>query len=116
MVKEVPAADRKSAIDLVNAVFTEFVAIDYAEQGRRTFEAYLESKLQTVSADLEAGHKKMWAYYQGDTILGVIATQDRSHISLMFVDSAHHRKGIAKKLFQTVLEELGEDKDVTQIT
>ena len=34
----------------------------------------------------------------------------------MFVDKEHHRKGIAKQLFHTVLEKLKENKSVTQMT
>ena len=116
MVKQVADGDVKRALDLVNAVFSEFVAVDYSEQGRSTFEAYLEEKLEKVSAELEAGQKQMWAYYQGDEILGVIAMQDTSHISLLFVDKRYHRMGIAGQLFGFVLEALAARKDVTQVT
>ena len=58
----------------------------------------------------------MWAYYQGDKILGVIATQDTSHISLMFVDKQYHRQGIARQLFDVVRDELRRNEKVTQIT
>jgi len=116
MIKEVPDKDIPQAIDLVNRVFSEFVAVDYSEQGRNTFDTYLKTKLQEVQASLKSGDKKMWAYYQGNKILGVIATQNISHISLMFVDKAHQRQGIAKQLFQTVLDELRKDKSLTQVT
>ena len=116
MIKKILNKDVKRAIDLVNDVFSEFVAVDYSEQGRNTFESYLKNKLQEVTADLKTGHKKMWAYYQGDEILGVIATQDNSHISLMFVAKEHHRKGIARQLFSTVLEEVKQSENATQIT
>ena len=59
MIKEISDKDLKQAIDLVNDVFSEFVSADYSEQGRRTFEFYLEGKLQKVSADLKSGCKKM---------------------------------------------------------
>ena len=116
MIKEVPAKDVSQAIALVNRVFSEFVAVDYGEQGKRTFEDYLKTKLQEVSSALKSGDKKMWAYYQDEEILGVIATQNTSHISLMFVDKTHHGQGIAKELFQAVLEDLKEDQNLTQIT
>ena len=116
MVREIPDKDVERALTLVNAVFSEFVAVEYSEQGRNTFASYLENKLQEVSTDLNTGRKKMWGYYQGDEILGVIATQDTSHISLMFVDKAHHGRGIARQLFQTILEEVSENQSVTQIT
>jgi len=116
MVKEVPDKDIARAIDLVNDVFSEFVAVDYSEQGRNTFESYLKGKLQEVSAALKSGDKKMWAYYQDDEILGVIATQNVSHISLMFVDKRHHQKGIANQMFFTVLDEIKQSENITQVT
>ena len=116
MIKEVSGRDIKRAIELVNNVFSEFVAVDYSEQGKVTFETYLENKLEEVSTELNSGHKKMWAYYQDDTILGVIATRDVSHISLMFVDKQYHRRGIAKQLLQVVIDELKQDTGIIQIT
>jgi len=52
---------------------------------------------------------------------GVIAksgyeTRGTSHISLMFVDKTHHKKGIARQMFNVVIEELAKNPTVTQIT
>lgn len=116
MIKEVGSKDLRQALDLVNDVFTEFVAVDYSEQGKNTFVSYLENKYEEVASDLFSGHKKMWAYYKDGKILGVISTRDNSHISLMFVDKEYHKKGIARQLFNVVLECLKKDKEVTQIT
>ena len=116
MIKEVTNKDLERAIDLVNRVFSEFVAVDYSERGKSTFESYLKSKLQEVSAAMKSGDKRMWAYYQDDEILGVIAIQGVSHISLMFVDKQHHRQGIARQLFGFVRDEFERNKNATPIT
>ena len=116
MIKEVGKNDLKQALDLVNKVFSEFVAIDYSEQGNITFQDYLKTKYDEVSADLQTGHKKLWGYYQGDGIIGVIATRDKSHIALMFVDKQHHREGIARRLFDTILVDVKGDTSISQIT
>jgi len=116
MIKEVTSEDLKQAINLVNDVFSEFVALDYSQEGIDTFETYLKSKYDEILNGLQSGDKKMWAYYQDGEIIGVIATRNISHISLMFVAKNHHRKGIARKMFLTVLEELKNYKDITQIT
>ena len=116
MIKEVGKNDLKQALDLVNDVFTEFVAADYSEQGKDTFRNYLKAKYDEVFDDMQTGHKKIWGYYQNDKIIGVIATRDTSHIALMFVDKRHHRKGIARQLFETVLAVLKTDTAVAQIT
>jgi predicted GNAT family N-acyltransferase len=116
MIKEVAGERIKEALALVNGVFSEFVAVDYSEQGKRTFGDYIKIKLEEVAADLNSGHKKMWAYYQNDSIIGVIATRNVSHIALMFVEKQHHRRGIAKQLFRVVIDDIKQNTDVTQIT
>ena len=76
MIKEVSKKDLQQALDLVNEVFSEFVAVDYSEQGNKTFNDYLRIKYDEISSDIETGHKKLWGYYQNDKIIGLIATSD----------------------------------------
>jgi len=116
MINELGKNDIRQALDLVNRVFTEFVAVDYSEQGSKTFSDYLKVKYEEVVNDMQTGHKRIWGYYHGGEIVGVIATRDKSHIALMFVDKQHHRKGIARSLYNTVLSELSKNSDVTKIT
>ena len=116
MIKEVSEKDLQRALDLVNRVFSEFVAVDYSEQGRSTFESYLEGKLREVSASIKSGEKRIWAYCRENEILGVLATQGTSHISLMFVDKQYHKQGIARQLFDVALDWFKKNKDVKQIT
>jgi len=116
MIKEVEKKDLQRALDLVNEVFGEFVAVDYSQEGKSTFENYLKNKYEEISGAMDAGKKKMWAYYQDGEILGVLAVRDVCHISLLFVDKRHHGKGIAKQLLGALLEELRGNRDVTRIS
>ena len=116
MIKEVAKDDLKRALDLVNEVFSEFVAVDYSALGKATFETYLKNKYEENLAGLCSGQKKMWAFYQGGEILGVISIRDTSHISLMFVAKQHQRKGVARKLFQVVTDEVKKHSGIKQIT
>jgi len=116
MIKEVDKNGLKQALALVNNVFSEFVAVDYTEQGKKSFADYLKTKYDEMSSDIETEHKKLWGYYQDDEIIGVIATRDISHIALMFVDKHHHRKGIARKLLDNVLAEINGNVDITEMT
>jgi len=113
MIKEITQSDLQKALNLVNGVFDEFVAVDYSEQGRQTFENYLKTKYEETAAALADGSKKFWGFYQDGEILGVIAVRNVSHISMLFVDKKHHGKGIAKRLFHFLLDYL---KDAKQIT
>ena len=113
MIKEITDSENlQKAINLTNRVFAEFVAVDYSQQGIDTFENYLKIKNDKLSSDLKSGHKKLWGYYESEEIIGVIGLRDNSHIFLMFVDKKHHKKGIAKSLFNHLLAKT----DVSEIT
>ena len=116
MIKIIEQNDLQKALELVNKVFSEFVAVDYSEQGKRTFENYLRNKVDELSLDLKSGHKKMWVCYENDTIIGVISTRDTTHISLLFVDKNHHRRGIAREMLNVVLDDLKKREDVSCVT
>ena len=116
MIKELGKNEIKQALELVNRVFAEFVAVDYSEQGNKTFHDYLKVKDDEVANDVQTGHKRIWGFYRGSVIVGVIATRDVSHISLMFVDKEHHRKGIAKQLYSTIIAELEKNPAVKNVT
>ena len=116
MIKLIEIDDLKLALDLVNEVFSEFVAVGYSQQGKDTFNAYLENKYEDVIAGMQSGNKKLWGYFIDEEIVGVIGTRDVTHISLMFVDKNYHRQGIATKLFDTVLAELKSNHENEYIT
>jgi predicted GNAT family N-acyltransferase len=79
-------------------------------EGQQTFHNFLKHKYDDILADLNTGYKKMWCYYLNDQIVGVIATRDISHLSLLFVSKEHQGKGIAKELFHTVVQSLSNQK------
>jgi len=108
MIKLIEQKDLKAAVELVNSVFNEFVAGDYSQEGQKTFYDYLEHKDEELARDLEIGHKKMWGYYDGNEIVGVISVRDLYHISLLFVSKEFQQRGIATELFNTVVEFLKE--------
>lgn len=117
MIREVDSTDLAEAIALVNRVFSEFVAPEYGQQGRETFENYLKVKDQELARDMESGHKKMWACYRDGQIVGVISIREPAHISLLFVHKQHQHQGIAKQLFQVALEDtLQRRPDTDKIT
>jgi len=106
MIKKIENIDLTAAVDLANLVFHEFIADGYSEEGRQTFTDYLDYKLEEMAEDLESGHKKLWGFYEGDRIIGVIGTRDELHVSLMFVGKNYHHQGVARALFNTVLADL----------
>ena len=93
--------DVKSAMELVLRVFMEFEAPEYAEEGVAEFQAFIEPSI--ITSKMESGEFWLWGAFYRDKVVGVIAIRPPLHISLMFVDKQYHRRGIAHKLFETVL-------------
>jgi len=90
------------ALGLVWEVFQEFEAPEYPEAGVEMFKSFIDVK--NIEEMIEKGIMRIWGYYVGDIIAGVIATRNISHISLLFVKKEFHRKGIASKLFHVFKE------------
>lgn len=98
-IKKISGTGIKEALELVWKVFLQFEAPDYSEEGINTFREFIDNKWAI------SGLNFYGAYIEGN-IIGVIATRNEGkHISLFFVHSKYHRKGIGRKLFEAILEE-----------
>lgn len=98
-VKEIPAA-----LELIRRVFDEYEAPDYTEDGAKEFYNSIGDK-EWIS------RLCFYGAFSGGALMGTIATRSEgSHIALLFVDGKYHRKGIGRRLFQTVLENTPHDK------
>ena len=94
-IKEIKDFQMKEALELVWKVFLEFEAPDYTKEGIAEFKKTIDDKTWIEK-------RKFLGAFDDDKIVGVIATFETSHIALLFVDGNYHRKGIGRKLFETV--------------
>lgn len=98
-ITKIGTDNREEALNLVWKTFRQYEAPDYSAEGLETFHRSVignEDYLNSI---------QLYGAYDGDTLLGVIATRNGgNHIALFFVDGAHHRQGIGRALFQTVVE------------
>ena len=97
-IKKLSQADKCEAVRLVWKVFSEFEAPEYDEAGIETFRDFLNDESIIKSLD-------MYGAFDEKQLVGVIAMRSSgSHISLFFVEKSHHRQGIGRSLFETVLK------------
>ena len=96
MIKEIKE-ELDIAISLVWRVFLEFEAPNYTDEGIEEFKRSIFNK-EWVSK------KRFYGYYDNNKLVGVIATNDINHISLLFVDGEFHKKGIGRKLYEYILQ------------
>ena len=94
MIKEIHE-DLDIAIDLIWKTFLEFEAPNYTQEGIDEFN-------KSINDNEWISKKKFYGYYEDNKLLGVIATNNINHISLLFVDGNYHKKGIGRKLYNYV--------------
>jgi len=87
---------------LIRDVFMEFEAPDYSEEGIAEFLDYLEPL--SITTMLDDGEMRIWICEFDDCIIGAMAA-GKEHINLLFVDGKFHRKGIARRLLEIMIED-----------
>ncbi len=100
VIKRIEEYEINDALELVLEVFMEYEAPDYSAEGVESFKSTAVYNKEFIKSI------QMYGAYLNEKIVGVIATRNNgNHIALFFVDGEHHRKGIGKLLFQTVLKQ-----------
>ena len=104
----------KKVLDLVWEVFQEFEAPNYSNQGIEEFKKFIS--YNTIAEKLDKGELFILGCYVNEKLAGVIATRNKSHICMLFVCREYHKRGIAKSLFQSVLQHVKKYEYTAQIT
>jgi len=102
-IRPLNADDIVPAMGLVWRVFVEFEAPEYSEKGIAEFKAFIRPF--SITTNMSSGGFRLWGAYENERIVGVIAIKPPLHITLLFVDKHYHRRGIARKLFETVIND-----------
>ena len=93
IIRKILAEEMNEALSLVWKVFLEFEAPDYTEEGIKEFKKALDDEKWVAERDF-------YGAFEEDKLLGVIATKNRNHIALFFVDGKYHKQGIGRKLYE----------------
>lgn len=99
----------EEAMGLAWKTFLEFEADVYTPEGVRSFEDFItDSGLKRMFV---MGTYQMIAAFDHGRMIGMITLRSEMHISLLFVDSHYHRRGIGRalilKMADYVKSELG---------
>ena len=89
------ATEMKEALSLIWKIFLEFESKDYTEEGINEFK-------RTIDNNAWVNDRDFYGAFDNNKLLGVIATKDKSHISLFFVDGKYHGQGIGRSLYEKV--------------
>jgi GNAT superfamily N-acetyltransferase len=96
-IQQATPADFPSIIELIRDTFYTFIAPNYSEEGKQTFETYIQ--LDRL-LNRQHNHQVYIALSSMKSLLGIIEIRENSHISLFFTSRHHLGEGIGTALFQ----------------
>ena len=111
-IKFATDADIPSALDLAWRMFVKFDSPDYGAEHTERMREAIEDRLKDLSIYTQ---RLLLVALADGKVVGMIETYGTNRISLLFVDSAYQRKGIATALMSKIAGELkmrGYDKIV----
>ena len=100
-IEELNLENLEEAINVIEDTFMKFEAPDYLKQGIESFFKF--ANYETIKVNLSK-NMKMYVAKVNEKIVGVIGYRDNSHINLLFVLEEYQYNGIAKALYNLVLE------------
>ena len=94
-VRRLEEKEIRDACRLMWAVFLQFDAPEYPQEGIDSFRASLENRERL---------RRMAFYgaFDGDRLVGTLCMREPQHIGGFFVDAAYQRRGIGRRLFEAM--------------
>ena len=92
----------------------KFEAKDYGREGIENFKKFISDPVLRRMFLLGTYH--MYVATCNEKIVGMITLRDKNHISLLFVDEAYHRRGIGRRLIDTIAAFSKEEYGKNEIT
>ena len=104
----------QDAMAMVWKTFLKYDAVDYTEEGIRQFQDFItDSALYRMFL---AGSYEVILAIENQRIIGVISVRNGSHISLLFVDENHQKKGVGRSLMSYLCNYLLTEAGVSKVT
>ena len=104
----------QDAMALAWRTFLRFEADVYTPEGVKNFENFITDS--TLHRMFIMGTYQLFVALHQAKIVGMVTLRDSSHISLLFVDEAYHRRGIGRALIKYLTEYLLAEVGVDRVT
>ena len=96
-IRKITKEGLPEAMELVWAVFQEFEAPEYSQEGIDEFKRTIDDQSENLTLVI-------YGAYEKEQLLGVTATRNEgSHIALFFVKKENHGQGVGRRLFEHIL-------------
>ena len=100
-IEQLKLENLEETIKVIETTFLKFEAPDYSEEGVGNFFKF--ANYESIKENLNI-NMKMYVAKVNNEIVGVIGYRDNSHINLLFVLEEYQHNGIARALYDLVIE------------
>lgn len=100
VIRKAVMADWEETMAMAWRTFLKFEAKDYGIEGVDNFRNFISDPLLRRMFLLGTYH--MYVAVHRSKIIGMVSLRDKNHISLLFVDEEYHKRGIGRKLIDTM--------------
>jgi GNAT superfamily N-acetyltransferase len=107
LIRKITADEVACAMALALEVFMQFEAPDYGPAGVETFKKDIVENPEYLE-NARKGTCPIYGGFDGETLVALIGMRSKTHINLVFTRKEYHRRGIARAIFNYLLQ------DVTQ--
>lgn len=104
-IRPIYRTEWSSAMSIAWRTFLKFEACDYTPEGVSNFYKFVTDEV-LHRMFLMGEYQVFGAFEEKKHMVGMLGLRSRSHISLLFVEEAYHRQGIARSLMTYVFEYL----------
>lgn len=101
-IRPIVSNEWEEAMQLAWDTFILYEAPEYSKEGIESFRNFVKDPI-LKRLFLERKYRVIAAFDNG-FMVGILGVRNETHVSLLFVDSEYHRKGIAKSLMQKAFE------------
>jgi len=91
------------ALVLIRDVFYEYIADEFSDEGVEEFMQFIEPS--AIKDMLTQGKIHFWTCEDNGKVIGVLAGENSGYINLLFVNRQYHRKGVARRLLDMMIEQ-----------
>lgn len=113
-IRNASKEDWESAMALAWKTYLQFEAAEYPTEGTTSFFAFLTDAM--LFKMFINGEYRMKVAVYNNQIVGMISIREKTHISLLFVDRAFHKKGVGRALLEQMCVLIQEEYSGQRIT
>lgn len=112
VIRKITCDEVEAAMDLALEVFMQFEAPEYHPSGVDTFKKDIVQNPEYLE-NARRGVCPIYAAFDGDKMVALIGMRsNKKHINLVFTKKEYHRKGIAKAIFNYLLDDVLKENPV----